>query len=71
MKAGVVLDSWKLPIFKRHLDAAGREFSKFPGLTPDLVTLQVPYSDQADRDALQDVLRAANTEAARMGAPNQ
>ena len=71
MKAGVVLERWKLPIFKRHLDAAGRTLEQFPGLMPDLVTLKVPYTDQADRDELQAVLTAAMAEVKRMGAPNQ
>lgn len=71
MKAGVILERWKLPIFKRRLEAAGWTFEQFPGLTPDLATLQVLYTDQPDRDALQVVLAAAMAEAKSTGKPNQ
>lgn len=29
--AGVVIDDWKLPIFKRHLDGAGSKYTEFLG----------------------------------------
>jgi hypothetical protein len=41
MIAGVVIDDWKLPIFKRHLDAAGFTYTQHPGVTKDTITLKV------------------------------
>lgn len=41
--AGVVLDNWKLPVFKRHLDAAGYTYEEPVPFTPDTLILKVPY----------------------------
>jgi hypothetical protein len=41
MIAGVMIDSWKLPIFKRHLDTAGYKYTEHPGVTADTITLKV------------------------------
>ena len=30
-KAGIMLDDWKLPIFKKALDDAGFEYEQSPG----------------------------------------
>lgn len=61
MKAGIAIDGWKLPIFQRHLDAAGYQFEQHPGVTADTLTLTVITDSAAD---LEVVVRAANTEAA-------
>lgn len=57
--AGVVIDDWKLPIFKKHLDAAGRIYTEHPGVTADTLTLKVEYEWVAD---LKPIIEAANTE---------
>lgn len=41
MIAGVVLDAWKLDVFKRHLGAAGYTYTEHPGPFPDVITLRV------------------------------
>jgi len=33
MKAGVAVDDWKLPVFRKLLSEAGFEFTECPGLT--------------------------------------
>lgn len=62
MKAGICIDDWKLPIFERHLSRSGYAYEKHPGLTADTLTLIVLTEDAK---ALEVVVRAANTEAAR------
>lgn len=62
MKAGVVIDSWKLTIFKRRLDEAGYFYEEHAGPMRDTITLRVEFQNQ---DALAVVVRAANTEAAK------
>lgn len=59
MKAGVVIDAWKLPVFKRHLDAAGYQYTEHPGITPDTLTLKV-ICEWAHK--LQPIVKAANDE---------
>jgi hypothetical protein len=39
--AGIAIDNWKLPIFKRHLEAAGFEYTEKKGLTPTTRLLKV------------------------------
>lgn len=57
--AGVVIDSWKLPIFKKHLDAAGYAYTEHPGITQSTLTLRVSYEWLRD---LQPIVEAANKE---------
>lgn len=38
---GVVIDSWKLDIFKKNLDEAGYSYTENPGLTKDTLILRV------------------------------
>ncbi len=57
--AAVVLDSWKLGIFKRHLDEAGFNYTEKPGITNDTLTLQVEYEWVSQ---LQPVIESANKE---------
>ena len=61
MRAGIVIDDWKLSIFERHLQQAGYAYEKSAGLTPDTLVLHV---DTENLDALQRTVQAANTEAA-------
>jgi hypothetical protein len=66
MKAGIAIDSWKLPIFERHLTQAGYVYINQGALTPGTLLLTVTTQNAA---ALATVVKAANTEAARTGAP--
>lgn len=40
MKAGIVADNWKVPIFERELTAAGFAFDKMP-FTKETTTIRV------------------------------
>lgn len=66
MKAGIVIDEWKLPIFERHLSQSGYTHEKGPGLVPGTLLLTVVTENVT---ALGLVVRAANQEAARTGKP--
>lgn len=57
--AGVVIDDWKLPIFKRHLDAAGCKYTEHPGITQGTLTLRVEYEWVSE---LKPIIEAANKE---------
>lgn len=57
--AGVVIDDWKLPIFKRHLDAASCEYTENPGITAGTLTLRVKYDWVA---TLKPIIEAAERE---------
>ncbi len=61
-KAGIMIDSWKLPIFKKHLDAAGFEYTECNGLTKDTLLLSVMFDDL---DKLRPVVEAAHKECDR------
>jgi hypothetical protein len=63
MKAAIVIDDWKLPIFDQHLREAEYSYVKHPGVTPDTLTLTVICDSRAP---LEVVVRAANAEAATM-----
>ena len=39
--AAIVLDSWKLKIFKKHLDEAGFDYRQHSGPGHDCITLKV------------------------------
>lgn len=62
LKIGVVIDSWKLPIFKRHFENAKYEFEQFPGVTENTLLLQV-HTDNPK--FLEVICRSAQKEAAR------
>ena len=64
--AAVCIDAWKLPVFKRRLDAAGYRFTEHPGVTPDTLLLKVGYEWLHE---LQPILQAAAEECARTGKP--
>lgn len=63
-KAAVAIDHWKLPIFKKHLDAAGYKYEEPINLTTDSknLILQVHY---AWVHKLQPIIEAAQRECAR------
>jgi hypothetical protein len=64
LKAGIVLDNWKLPVFERHLTSAGYSFENKGQFSPDCLTLVVVYTD--DTLKLQKVVQAAFDECARV-----
>lgn len=68
MMAGIAIDSWKLPIFDRHLSQAGYAYEKEKGIgvATDILLLTVITENAV---ALEIVVRAANNECARTGAP--
>lgn len=61
--AAIVLDNWKLPIFKKTLDREGYKYSQHKGLTDDTTTLKVETESIAK---LQPVVERMNAEAARL-----
>lgn len=65
MKAGVVLDDWKLPIFKKHLDAAGYKYDEPVPFTNGTLTLKVHYEWVSK---LQPIIEAAQRECAKVKA---
>jgi hypothetical protein len=59
-KVGVVLDEYKLPVFKRILDAAGYSYTEQKGPVKKTILLQVqcdfignlkPFIEQAERES--------------------
>ena len=64
--AAVVIDDWKLPIFKRRLDDAGCAYTEGRGVTAGTLILRVQYKWLAD---LKPIVEAANNEARAQGKP--
>lgn len=62
MKAAIAIDTWKLPIFTRHLVGAGYEFKHAGSLVSGTLMLTVTTDDMP---ALAVVVKAANDEAAQ------
>lgn len=60
--AAVVIEPWKLPIFKKHLDAAGYTYTQHPGIAAGCLTLKVGYEWVSD---LQPIIEAAVLECSR------
>lgn len=58
-RAGVVIERWKLAIFKRHLDEAGFEYAERDGFTAETMVLVVMTPTVS---VLQPVLEAAQKE---------
>lgn len=67
MKAGIAIDPWKLSIFERHLTQAGYSFTKAGSATSEFMTISVVTENV---EALSEVVKAANTEAAKTGKPS-
>ena len=59
--AGIALDDWKLPIFKKHLDAAGYKYDEPMGFTEGTLVLKVHYEWVHE---LQAIIEAAQHECA-------
>lgn len=66
-KIGIAIDDWKLSIFERHLKQAGYSFEQGGGVASNTLMLYV-YTENPE--ALEIVVRAANTEARRTGTGN-
>lgn len=60
--AAIAIDRWKLPVFKRRLDAAEFAFTEHPGVTADTMILKVPYEEGSNFVALSNLVRAAQLE---------
>lgn len=60
MKAGIFIDDYKLPVFKRYLDEAKYNYEVGKGLADDMLMITVETNDAA---ALGEVVKAANFEA--------
>lgn len=66
----IALDTWKLPIYERHLTEAGYTCQAGPGLIaddPDHISLRIAVYEMDD--ALSAALQAAAMEAAWPGGP--
>lgn len=61
--AAVGLDDWKLPVFKKHLDAAGYRYDEPLPLTDRTVLLKVHYEWVHE---LQPIIEAAQRECAKL-----
>lgn len=59
MKAGIVVDNWKLPVFRTRLTEAGYEYQDGGPLPGDTTLLTVETSDML---ALKKVIEACQTE---------
>ena len=59
--AGIVLDDWKIHIFKKHLDEHKFKYKQFSGPMKGCITLKVETKTITE---LQPVIQAANDEAA-------
>lgn len=58
-KAAIIIDRWKLPIFKKHLGAAGYSYIEQRALIKDLLTLTIKFEWIAD---LKPIIDAAEAE---------
>ncbi len=59
--AGVVLDTWKLPVFQQHLNNAGYQYTEHRGPAKDTVLLKVRYNRMSQ---VSLIIAAANRECA-------
>jgi hypothetical protein len=60
MKVGIVVDDWKLPIFKKGLDDNGYRYEAIPALKNTII-LKVEFDS---RDRIETLVRELNTKAA-------
>jgi hypothetical protein len=58
MTAGVAIDTWKIAIFKRHLDGAGYTYTEHP-FSKDTMILKVKTASLSE---LEKVVEAAHKE---------
>ena len=62
LKIGIVLDDWKLEIFKEVLSAAGYKYVQVAGVTKNTIGLMI---ETTNLRKLQNVVRKANNRAAK------
>lgn len=62
---GIIIDRYKLAIFKEHLDTAGYRYTEHPGPIANTITLRVSCEWVAD---LKPIVEAANLAAKQGGA---
>ena len=62
MKAGILVDDWKLPVFRRLLTAGGYTYVDGGAPSPDVTLLTVETSDVLK---LKDVVEACQRECAQ------
>lgn len=62
MKAAIVIDDWKLSIFKKILDGEGYEYTEIKGPIARCITLQV---ETDDIEKLRPIVERMQHEAAR------
>ena len=60
VKAAIVLNDWKLPIFKRGLDKEGYQYTKHRGPTPDTLVLKI---ETDDLERLKPIVEKMNQDA--------
>ncbi len=63
MRAGIIIDDWKLAIFRKRLTEAGYHYTDGGAPQPNITKLVVVTDDPL---ALQKVIEAATAECARM-----
>lgn len=61
-KAGIAVDDWKLPVFRKRLKAAGYTYEDAGSLTPGTTTLTVQTDNIL---ALKKVLEQCQSECAK------
>jgi hypothetical protein len=64
VKAGIVVDDWKLPVFRKRLTEAGFTYTDAGGLTHDTTVLTVRTDDVP---SLQKVIERCQTECRAAG----
>lgn len=66
MKAGIAVDNWKLPVFRKRLTDAGYAYTDAGGLTHDTTILTVETNNMF---ALKKVIEGCQAECRKQGAP--
>ena len=66
MTAGIVIDPWKLDIFKRRLDEAGFKYNQIAN-SDKMIILKVEYNDHESFGKLSSVVGEAQAECASHG----
>lgn len=62
MKIGILVDCWKVAVFRRHLDSAGLEFDQQSPEDPDMALLVVLCDGAED---VEPYIAAAESECRR------
>ena len=65
MKAGILIDRWKLPVFERLLKKDNFKYVEQAGVTKQTLSLIVEYADLKGLKDLEKVVKSANLECIR------